>query len=518
MKISRIVPLALVASLGVMQAQERPNLLVIHTDEQTFRSLGCYRALMDNSQALPWGEDAVVETPNLDRLATEGAICTRYYASCPVSTPSRASLQTGLYPISTGAPINDMAMDPNLTTYAQKLKEAGYNTSYVGKWHLSGVPNINRPYFEPGYNFGYMDRRYMYDNGHWKWFEIVGELNQVVGHYKVPAGKEVVYSTDYLTDRALEVLEKDSQGEAPFYMMISIPDPHSPDIGKEPYLSEYLEKEYSSPETFVTKLSDERPVWGRGGFDVRDKGFNAAAVANYFASVKCIDDNVGRIFDYLEDHGLMDNTIIIFSSDHGDMLYEHSRINKGVPYEAAARIPFMIRYPKLIEAGKVISTPYTTVDFAPTILGLMNVEQIEGVEGENYAEDFTSKETIVHSDRIVYITASPRPEWTMATDGRYKLILSCKDHPWLIDLERDPNEQINFYSDPLYSEIANRLQAELNRQMELYNDPALSYDYPFVQSSDAQINYNRKPIEGYKAEALGAMIMDIEQTCIRPLK
>lgn len=118
-------------------ARQKPNLLIIQTDEHNFRTLGCYRDLLPKEQAFVWREEAKVETPNLDALAKGGAICTHFYASSPVCTPSHASFQSGLYPIAAGAPINGMAMDPNLTTFAEVLRRSGYHTAYVGKWHLA---------------------------------------------------------------------------------------------------------------------------------------------------------------------------------------------------------------------------------------------------------------------------------------------------------------------------------------------------------------------------------------------
>ncbi len=411
-----------------------------------------------------------------------------------------------------------MPMDANLTTYAAQLRDAGYSTSYIGKWHLGGVPSIGYPYFEPGYNFGYSNRTYMYDNGHWKWFEVAGSPNQLKVYATKAKDENSIYSTDYLVDRAVEVLTDELGKEQPFYMMLSIPDPHSPDVAREPYLSQYRELEYQAPATTVGESDDTRPMWGRGGYDTKGKPFNAEAVANYWGSVKCIDDNIAKIYEVLEQGGAMDNTIIIFTSDHGDMLYEHSRINKGVPYEAAARIPFMIRYPQKIKAGKVIETAYTNVDFAPTILGIMGVDQIDGVQhGENDAEAFLSNEKIVKSDRIVYVTASPHNKWTMATDGRYKLVLSYQATPWLFDMEVDPDETINFYSDPAYQAIAERMQKELVHQMEIYDEPALAYNYPFVYSADEKVK-NFKPQRGvYKQNPLESIIIDFHKKVYRPL-
>ena len=499
-------------------ASEKPNLIVIQTDEHTINTLGCYRRLVGDINDSPWGKN-VVQTPNIDRLAKEGAICTRYYASSPVSTPSRASFQTGLYPVSTGCPINDMPMNPNLITYAEMLKRDGYQTSYVGKWHLGGVPNIGRPYFEPGYNFGYMDRTYMFNDGHWKYFESVKQPNKIRSYWSGPVKPGFIHVTEYLTDRCLELLERDKN--KPFYMMLSIPDPHSPDIASEEYLQKYINLDYEAPETMVTNDTDQRPRWVRGGqYNVNKDKFDKKALANYFAMVECVDDNVGRILDFLDKNNLTDNTIVVFTADHGDMLYEHSRVNKGLPYESSARIPFVIRYPEKIIPGKIVNTVYTCVDFAPTILGLMGVKQIPGLqEGINDAQAFTNKEKNVKQDRIVYTTASPFNDWTMATDGRYKLVLSCRETPWLFDLEVDPDEMKNFYNNPKYKEIADRMQKELIRQMKLYKEPALSIGLPYLYKSTDKVNYNPAKYKSkVQPNALLPMIHTIEKVCMRPLK
>ncbi|MFI3285034.1 MAG: sulfatase-like hydrolase/transferase [Rikenellaceae bacterium] len=500
-------------------AEERPNLLIIQTDEQCFRTLGCYRSLLPESHAYIWGPEAKVETPNIDRIAAEGVLCSNFYAASPVSTPSRASFQTGLYPIAAGAPINGMAMDANLETFAEVLRQEGYQTGYVGKWHLAGTPHVSKLYISPGYDFGYMDRSYVFETNHSKWYKIVGEPNEIVASNKTP---EVVdpsmYSTDFLTDRCLEMLERSK--DQPFCVMLSIPDPHSPNIGREPYKSMFSKMKIERPATMDEELVASRPAWAVGGKN-ESKEFNPKEVREYFAMVKCIDDNVGRILDYLDENNLAENTIVVFTSDHGDMMYDHHKMDKGNPYEGAAKIPFVMRYPQKIEAGKIVNKSYTTNDFAPTILGMIGARQIDGEQhGINDAELFYNNEMEVNSDRIVYLTDSPFNVWTAAIDGRYKLVLSCRDTPWLFDLEKDPAENINFYNDPEYQEIAQKLQKELLHQMEIYREPALDLGFKYLLSNDDTTDYV-SPYEGMelkeivKAEkaTLEAAIHAIHEKC-----
>ncbi len=528
--VTTMTPLLVVSSVivtgcdSIKVESPKPNLLIIQTDEQSFRTLGCYRNLIPEDQAYIWGKDAKVETPNIDRLAKEGMICTNYYASSPVSTPSRASFQTGLYPVATGAPINGMSMDANLTTFAEKLRQDGYQTDFVGKWHLAGTPHVDKLYISPGYDFGYMDRSYVFETNHSKWYKIVGKPNEIVASNKPPKVVDpAMYSTDFLTNRCLEMLDRDVKKGTPFCMVLSIPDPHSPNISREPYTAQFADMKIDKPQTMSPELVATRPGWAVGGKNEAQQ-FNPKQVREYFAMVQCIDDNVGRVLDYLDKNNLTENTIVVFTSDHGDMMYEHHKMDKGNPYEAACKIPFLIRYPNNIKGGKINRTSYTTCDFAPTILGLMGAEQLDGVHGIDDSATYLNDEDEVKSDRIIYMTDSPFNSWTAAVDGRYKLVLSCRDTPWLFDLEKDPSELVNRYSDPAYKEIANKLQSELLRQMEEYHEPALDLGIKYLLSSDDTNDYlspydgkTLKEIIKLEKVTLDKAIYDMHNKCINKI-
>ena len=452
--------------------EEKPNLIIIHTDEHNFRTLGCYRETMSDEQALMWGREAIVETPNIDRLAEEGVLCHNWYATSPVCTPSRASMVTGLYPIATGSPINDMPLNDDVITFAQILKEAGYATSYIGKWHLDGDA---RPGFAPERKFGFDDNRYMINRGHWKTLGedengliILDEIHP--GGWAIfdpDKADETSFTTDFLTDRTLEIIERDK--EKPFAVMLSIPDPHGPDKVRRPYNEMYTHLAFEEPPT-MDMSGREIPGWSN--LDVNAaRSFIQNRISEYFGMVKCIDDNVGRILDYLEAEGLDKNTIVVFTSDHGDLMGEHGKVNKGVPYEASAKVPFPLRYPGKVKPGKQIEKAYTMADFAPTILGLIGIDHSAySFHGIDASYDFTSKKKKIKDDRIVYMT-NAYGNWVAAVNNQYKLVLSPHDKPWLFDLQKDPNEIINFYNKPEYKETAQELQKELFRQMELYQEP-----------------------------------------------
>lgn len=463
----------------VVVQSAKPNLIIIHTDEHSFRTLSCYQNIMTEDQAFIWGKGNNVTTPNIDALANQGAISTSYYASSPVCTPSRASLVTGLYPQATGAPKNGLHISEDIPTFATILRDKGYATSYVGKWHLAGHEKYT---FGIKYKAGFEDNRYMMKGGHAPFYHVKeGEVISGLGE-KAAAKKpkeEIVHHTDYFTDKTLEILERDKN--KPFALMLSIPDPHTPDYARPPYNTMYEDMAVTAPKTMAAEYTAIKPSWAKGDDKDKNEGkeFNKVALRQYFGMVKHIDDSVGRILTFLEDNNLTDNTIVVFTSDHGDMFFEHNRRNKGVPYEASSKIPFVIRYPNHIPAGKVINTAYTNVDFTPTILSLMNVKTDAKFHGLDTSEDFLSNQKVVDSDRITYFAKSGG-WWVSAVNDRYKLVIDKKEKPYLFDLEKDPDELINFYYDKDYKDIAKMMQIELFKQLEKYDEPGLKLRQPYI--------------------------------------
>lgn len=468
-----------------VSGQKQPNLIIIHTDEHNFRTLSCYQKLLSVDQAFVWGKGNNSKTPNIDKLADGGAICTSYYASSPVCTPSRASLVTGLYPQATGAPKNGLHLKKGIPTFASILKDNGYSTSYVGKWHLAGNGNYT---FGIEYNGGFEDNRYMMTGGHAPYFHVKDGKTTPVNQNQI--GKfpkeELVHLTDFFTDKALEIVERDKK--KPFALMVSIPDPHTPDYAKPPYHTMYENLNIKAPKTMGEEYTAIKPSWAKDGEDKEDtneasgkKSFvnDKEALKQYFGMVSHIDDSVGRILKFLEDNNLTENTIVVFTSDHGDMFFEHNRINKGVPYEASARIPFVIRYPDKIPAGKVINKAYTNVDFTPTILSIMGIKTNAKFHGLDSSDDFLNDKKVIDSERITYYAKSGG-WWVTAVNDRYKLVIDKNEHPYLFDLEKDPDELTNFYNNKNYKGIAQKMQTELFKQLVKYDEPGLKMSKPYI--------------------------------------
>ncbi len=352
-------------------ADEPRNVLIIQTDEHNFRTLGCYRDTLPPEQAFVWGKEAFVETPAIDSLAQRGAICTSFYATSPVCTPSRAALFSGRYPHNTGSHTNDQPLSNDIVTFAEVLRRDGYATGYAGKWHLDGP---GKPQWAPERKFGFTDNRFMFNRGHWKNFQITDEGPRVGSRnkkgepsYDVGDANEQTFSTDWLADRAMDFIRQ--HASEPFCYHLSLPDPHGPNTVREPYDTMFADMVIRPPLTF--SMSKQNPNWASASGKNSVGKFNPSLMAMYFGMVRCIDDNVAQILQTLDELKLTEKTIIVFTSDHGDLCFEHGRLNKGNPYEASAKIPMVIAAPGLIPAGTRVDQALGTVDFAPTLLSLL---------------------------------------------------------------------------------------------------------------------------------------------------
>lgn len=443
------------------------NLLIIQTDEHNFRTLGCYRRLLPREQALMWG-DAVVETPNIDWIAEHGAVCTSFYATTPVCSPSRAAFMSGRYPHNTAVHTNNIPMNDDVITFSEVLRRQGYATGYAGKWHLDGT---GKPQWAPQRKFGFEDNRYMFNRGHWKQLEDTPEGPQVKARrgdqptYDVRGADAQSFTTDFLCDRTIEFIT--THRDQAFCYMVSLPDPHGPDTVRPPYDTMFNDQEYVPPRTF-NKPDEGLPSWGtkQGGFD---------DMAPYYGMIKCIDDNVGKILTCLRENGLIDNTIIVFTADHGDLRGEHHRQNKGVPYDGSARIPFVIYCPGTIPRGTAVREAMSCVDFKPTVLGLMSFGSAGPDEGRDCSSFLTGGIAPAGWTDVVFMRGTGlEPGWVAAVTRRYKLVYSTRDDPWLFDLEKDPDELTNFFTHSDYRDTVRTLSEQLRAYGHSRGDPRLA--------------------------------------------
>lgn len=459
-----------IASSAMGMAQHCPNVLVIMTDEHNFRTLGCYREQLPQEQAYPWGKEVEVKTPHIDALASRGALCLNYYATHPVSGPSRGCFMTGMYPQKNGVTANNLSLRDEVVTFAETLADNGYTTAYFGKWHLDGG---DKPGWTPKRKFGFMDNRYMYNRGHWKKLSDEGGQPAVAAINKegklsenlLAGADENSFSTDFLANRALRFIEE-NKGK-PFCCFLSIADPHGPNVVRAPYSTMYTEMKVGRPASASANV-EGMPAWAKKSKRTIVDAGPQNGMAQYLGMVKCIDDNVGKVMRRLQELGLNENTIVIFTADHGDLLGEHGRDNKSVPFEASAKIPFIWTYPGKIPAGSLVKEAMNNTDFTPTLLKIMNIQSKVQYQGKEH-----SKAILGEKDDTGSITAFKGSNWIASTDGRYKLIYSTGlgEVPVLFDLLEDPNELVNIYHKKSSRKIIERLATYLRDYCTTCEEP-----------------------------------------------
>jgi arylsulfatase A-like enzyme len=256
--------------------------------------------------------------------------------------------------------------------------------------------------------------------------------------------------------------------------MVSIPDPHGPDSSRPPYDTMYkaIDEICEKPKTY-DKTPEQTPKWGAVAPKCTYK------MADYLEMVKCIDDNVGKILDCLRSNKLIDDTIVVFTSDHGDLRGEHRRQNKGVPYEGSAKVPFVIYSKGKIKPGTVVNEALGCVDFLPTVLSLMGVKTAGLEEGRDASAIFTEGKAPAGWKDIAFIRSTGGNEsdvvgWLAAVTPRYKFIVSGAEKPWLFDLQKDPDELDNHCYDPKYRETVRELARDLIAYGRKHNDPYIT--------------------------------------------
>jgi len=334
---------------------ERPNILFVFPDQLGARWLPTYG-------------NPVVKSPRLRAFAEESTVFERAVTTSPVCTPYRACLLTGRYPSQTGVLENGQALPDDAVTFAHLLNDAGYDTHYVGKWHLSGDPQGNRwvpPEQRGGFqHFVGWESHHVDHQAGLIWEDDPEAAIEMAGH-----------ETDGLTDLAIKQLHKASQSDSPFCMVVSYQAPHPPCSPPEVYLEPYQDVDLL-PEPNADKTAYyDRPGWN-ADYDVET--FRRL----YFGEITQIDHAFGRLLDTLDNLDLRDNTLVIFTSDHGEMAGAHGLFGKGVMYAEALNIPLMIRYPGQQESYNSNGL-VSTVDFLPTILDYASCDPHELAEGES---------------------------------------------------------------------------------------------------------------------------------------
>ncbi len=457
--------MALAPALARAKSDRRPNVLFILPDEWRAQALGS----MGNTD---------VRTPHIDKIAGEGILFRNTLANTPVCCPARANIQTGMYTSRNGMVANDLRLRESLKGMGTAFSRAGYRTGYVGKWHLDGGPRFPG-FIPPG------PRRHGYQ--HWA----ANECNHNYFHnwYFRDVNVPIVtrrYMPDVWADLAVEFLYQ-AQGSQPFFLMVAPGAPHDPYVVPEKYFKMY------NPETLKM-----RPNWVPG---VRGGGRDQ--IARYYGAITAIDGQIGMIMKTLDELGLAENTIVLFSSDHGNMLGSQGQILKRKPWEESIRVPGVLRYPSQVKGRQQKDTLFSHVDFAPTLLSLCGIEVPGNMQGTDLSQVVLGNsdqgpESAFFQIFGPYHGGHVKHAWRGVRTERY-LYARTQSAPWLLyDLQKDPYEMHNLADDPAARSLRETMNGRLEKWMKKIGD-SWSLDWT-VPVEDAGRLYNYRTfysVEGY---------------------
>lgn len=453
-----------------------PNIIFIMTDQW-------------RGQATGYAGDKNVITPHLNQLASVSVNVKNAVSGMPVCTPYRASLITGQYPLTNGVFMNDVMLDTNAVTIAKVYRQYGYNTGYIGKWHIDGhgrntyIPESRRQGFE-----------------YWKVLECTHDYNKSMYYSGNSEEKRLWEGYDAIaqSDDACGYIEDQSGSQQPFMLFISLAPPHDPyQTAPEKYRKMYENK--------TIEINANVPVAMREKAQKDLKG--------YYAHISAIDECIGKIWQTLKERNIEENTILIFTSDHGDLLGAHGKWNKQQPYEESIRVPFLIHFPAVFgNAARSSPILLNSPDIMPTLLGLCGLPIPLTVEGV----DFSAVLKGIRKNRVkgtLISCVQPFGQWNRKIGGKefrgivteqYTYVKDLKG-PWLLfDNLKDPLQLQNLCGNPDFRKIEQKLERQLKSLLLKRSDefkPGMEYVKKWNYYVDAtetipykKINFQGRPI------------------------
>jgi arylsulfatase A-like enzyme len=430
---------------------EKPNLVFILSDQQTFDMLGCY----GNKQ---------IKTPNLDQFAKQGVRFTHCFSNSPICTPFRGMLMSGQQTLYNGTFVNDRPLIPGHgKKFAEVLRDAGYNTAYIGKWHLQGGDR-NRPIHKGVMRYGF-DELFESNNCH-------VDFRAGKCFYWNEEGQKVFFDKWEVygqTDQALEYLESRKGAISPFALFVSWHAPH--DWGKFRGEDGLMHYQYDGPEELMAMYNRDNILTRPGIENTPD---HRRMIHGQMAMTTGVDIAFGQLMEKLRQLKLDKNTIVVFTSDHGDMLeFGEAILPKQYPHDYSSRIPFIIRWPGKIDKGSTTELLFSALDIMPSVLGLMGLDVPKECHGKNLG-----KAILTHDENAVeYI-----PIWLYEGKG-YRGVIT-REYTWstqkgatagslhsvLFDRKNDPYQLTNLFADPKMAPVTEKLWNLTKEWMAIYND------------------------------------------------
>ena len=495
------------SSRAATTQRRRPNILIIHTDEHRIECLGAYG-------------NRDVKTPHIDRLAAEGVRYDNSFCPFPVCTPSRYSLLCGRYVHDHHGWNNHSTLAPSIATFPKILRAAGYCTKAVGKMH-----------FTPTYlDVGYDEMTLAEQNGPGRWDDDYHRYlqqhglvdrndleDQLVREYRPHASQEYWdtcgalpsnlsekhHSTTWTADRAVETLQSWT-AEAPHLLMVGFIKPHHPFDPPSPWHEMYDPDTLTLLPGWTSDCPERDFAYSRGYFpnDKLSEPKLRRVMASYYATISQIDHHVGRMIDVLKSKGLYDDTLIVFTSDHGDYMGFHHMILKGnYMYDPVVKVPLIVKWPGSRHAGTVSERLVNNIDLAPTFCRAAGCEPADTMYG------YTLQDAGGHD--LIFAEARGGRE-VMARSRTRKLILTPpnRDHLFF-DLEKDPQELQNLYDAPAYRAEVKAMEEALTawRCEEAKPKPFLDQDAPQIDQPNVPPHdlSHREAIQRYYREKMAAL-------------
>ena len=421
-----------------------PNLIYVFADQLGYSRCG-------------YAGDEKARTPNLDAFAAQGVNFRQAVSNMPVCSAHRASLLTGKYPTTTGMVINELRMRTNHECVGHVLSRAGYQTGYIGKWHL--YANQLGRHEDPKNSFVPPGPNRLGFDGYWAAYNFHHRYYNAYYHTDSPekiSYGEGAYEPDAQTDMAIGFLEKAAKADKPFALVLSYGTPHDPWAPSNvppKYREMFQDVAFPNPRKSL-------PSWRR----------------HYYAMTANLDWNLGRLLAAVRKVGLADNTILAFSSDHGEMFGAQGRRAKNTFYEEAARVPLLVRWPGRIPAGEVSDACISTVDIMPTLLSRAGLGVPKDAEGMDLAHCALGKKGAEPDAAFLQNTGACAAwedghEWRALRDKRYTYAIYRRDRSELLfDNVADPYQTKNLAGDPGHKPAMDRFRDMLAARMKSLND------------------------------------------------
>ncbi len=466
-----------------------PNIVFVFADDHAAHAVSSYGSVLNR-------------TPNIDRLADEGLRFQNAFVTNSICAPSRATVLTGQYGHLNGVPTNRDTLHASVVTFPGLLREVGYQTAIVGKWHLKVQPR--------GFD-------------HVEVLRGQGPYYNPVLYSGTDSVRHEGYTTDVITDRALRWLSEDRDPERPFLLMYQHKAPHREWAPGPDHLNLYADVDLPEPATLFDdwqgrtaaattqemtiardltdadlklvpppRLTSEQLELWNAAYGPRNEAFASAGlegdplvrwkyqryIKDYLRSIASIDDNLGRVLAYLDEAGLAENTVVVYTSDQGFFLGDHGWFDKRWMYEESLRTPLIVRWPAVVQAGAVSDALVQNLDLAQTILELAGASEPRGMQGRSLVP-LLRGETPGDWRDAIYYQYFEYPGWHMVRrhygirTRTHKLIHYYEIDEWdLFDLEEDPDELVSVYGRPAHAEVQARLTAQLDSLRAHFDVPA----------------------------------------------